>query len=210
MRRVALIAMLTLAAVAATAVATGGDGDRPPTLAEGAELATTISQDAKDAAATLASARVDGDVIPNHLAEPLRRRAAFGANPELSRLAVAQASQSLYLVPGHDHVCLVLTNTEAGGWTIVCPTTQDLAAGRAGPMTVGLPGGALAVAGLVPDGIDTVHVRDGAAQTVPVENNTYYRVFADSETPKTLSYTGPDGPVTWKLANPHTLGQSEQ
>ena len=210
MRRVILIAVLALAAVAGTALATGGgDREHPPTLAQGAELATAIPEDAPDAAATLATVRDQGDVIPEHLAEPLRRRAAFGANPDLSRRTVAQTTQSAYIVAGHDHVCLVLTNTETAGWNIICPTTQDLTAGRAGPLTVGLPDGALAVAGLVPDGIDTVHVSDGTDQTIPVENNTYYRVFPADQTPRTLTYDGPDGPVDWDLTNPHELPPAE-
>ncbi len=186
--------------LATTAVVALADEDPPP--GQGASQATTIEEDAQEAMAVLVTARDGGDVIPSEVAEPLDERAVFGMNPDLSRLAVGNLSHSVYVVPGTDHVCAAITVGE--GANAVCPATTDVASGEAAPATVSLEGEAIAIYGLVPDGVETVTVATGETDSdeLEVENNAYYTVLPAGTVLRELSYTGPSGSVAFPIYDP--------
>ena len=197
---VAVCALLATMAVAAVAQEEG------ETAAPGADAAqvTAIPEEASEAVAVLDRSRESGDALPAEVAEKVDEEAPFGANPDLSRRAIGSLSNSVYVVPADDHVCVALTLGE--GANMSCPETDDLAAGQAGPTTVLLEGGSIAVYGVVPDGVDSVTVQTSGSGAVDAEieaeGNAYLAVLPDGLTPEAASYTGPSGSVEFPLYDP--------
>lgn len=135
--------------------------------------------------------------------------ANFGLNPELSRLAIGQATNSVYLIPAHDHICVALTAGEGVGMT--CPTTEQVATGQAGPVVGTVGGGAIAIFGVVPDGVDAITLETGVANSdvLEVANNAYYAVVEAGTVLRSVGYEGPSGGVEWPIHSPATVFDEE-
>ncbi|NLT07007.1 MAG: hypothetical protein GXY03_11950 [Solirubrobacterales bacterium] len=199
-----LLAALTTLALGVVAVAATADEDgssQPP----GSDLsvATAIEPAAAAAIARLAEPRVAGDELPGDLAERAEDRPLFGINPELTRRAIANTTLSLYLLPGSGHVCSMLTDSGAGA-ALNCDSTADVAAGLSRPATVVLSTGDIAVYGLVADGIDSVTLATGVADTaaVDVEGNGYLAVVESGTALRHVAYEGPSGQVALEIVDP--------
>jgi hypothetical protein len=68
----------------------------------------------------------------------------------------------------------------------------------------------LGIAGLVPDGVDTVTVTapDGSTQLVPVHENVYLAEIHSQPGNFSVSFTAPNGPVTLTASDP-VLGSTK-
>jgi hypothetical protein len=196
---VALIATALLAVGAVGAIA-DRDESNPP----GADQPqiTAIESDAKRAMKLLREPRSAGDTLRDDLAARMDRRASFGLNPDLSRLAIKNATHSIYIIPAREHVCVAFTDPVGVG--LICPSTDDVAKGNAGPATAALETGGVAIFGVVPDGVDSVSVQTGASESIDVatERNAYYTVVPPGTPLRTVSYVGPSGPVEFPIYDP--------
>jgi hypothetical protein len=195
---VAVCALVALTAVAAVAQV----GDEPDLPGEGIAPVTAVEPAAKSAASLLARSREQGDALPSDLAERMNEHGRFGVNPGLSRRAIAGLSSSVYVLPGRGYVCSALTVGD--GANMGCAETEDLAAGEAGASTVLLPGGAIAVYGIVPDGVDSVTVEtdqpgSGAAKVV---SNAFLHVVPRGTKLSQVRYSGPSGEVAYPIYDP--------
>jgi hypothetical protein len=197
------IAGALLAAGSVAAIAHGDE--EPPLPGEGTEQVTTIEGDALGALGVLREERAASDALPEGVVAPLAENARFGMNPALSRLAIGQAMNSVYVIPANGHVCVGLTVGEGIGMT--CTPTADLADAKASPVAGTVDGGAIAIFGLVPDGVESVTVDAGASGASEVEttNNAYYTVVEAGTVLRSVSYTGPDGQVDWPIHSPETV-----
>jgi hypothetical protein len=197
--QVVLIALALLAAMAVVAVADGGD-DAPPRVE--ADQITAIEPDAKEAMTVLEEPRVTADRLPADLAETIDERADFGMNPDLSRRAIGNASNSIYALPANDHVCAALTLGE--GANLNCATTDQIAAGESGPATVVLATGDVAIYGLVPNGVEAVSVQTGTdvSTTVNTQDNAYYTVVQAGTPLRSVAFDGPSGRVDFPISDP--------
>jgi len=205
---------LSVAATAGTllmvaSVATIAHGDEEPTPSgQGVTQATTIEQDALDALGVLRVQRTTSDALPEGVAGPLDENARFGMNPDLSRLAIGQATNSVYVIPASDHVCVALTVGEGVGMT--CTATEDVAEGNASPV-VGMvnDGSAIAIFGIVPDGVDSVTIGTGMSSATEIEttNNVYYTAVEAGTALHSVSYSGPNGEVEWPIYSPQTISE---
>lgn len=195
---VAVVALGLLVALATVAVGQGEDS--PP--GEGVAQVTSVEPEAGEAVSTLEEPRTAGDEMPAEVAEAFDAEADFGMNPDLSQRAIGNTTNSVFLIPADDHVCVSLTVGE--GAVIACPATDAVAEGTTGPGTVLLDGGSIAIYGIVPDGVESVTVETGETTSTPVEviDNAYYEVVSAGTVLRTLSYTGPSGAVEHPLRDP--------
>jgi hypothetical protein len=196
------IAAAAFALIAVTAVAAVAQGGGEASPSEGAVQVTTIEAEAQEAMAVLDTPRTSSDAMPAEVAESIDEDAQFGIDPDLSRESIATLSNSLYVVPGNDHVCASLTLGD--GANISCLETSDVAAGVAGPTTVSLPAGVIGIYGVVPDGVTSVTVETGvsSSSSVAVEDNAYFTALPAGTVLRGLSYTGPSGVVQFPLHDP--------
>lgn len=194
-----------LAVVAVGAVADGDDSNPP---SRGHAQIQVVEPDAARALSVLTESRNAGDSLPTELAARMDRHAPFGMEPSLSRIAIGNATSSVYVIPANDHVCATLTMGE--GANLSCPTTEDIANGDAGPTTVGLEDRDIAIYGLVPDGVDSVSVRTAASSVeVEVERNAYYTVVPAGTALQNVTYDGPSGPVEFTVHDPSEAFEDE-
>ena len=189
-----------LAVTMLVAVAQGQGGESSPS--GGVEQVTTIEPEAEEAMAVLEASRTSSDAIPGVVAEPIDENARFGVNPDLSRVSIETLSNDVYLIPGNDHVCAALTVGD--GVNMSCPETEQIADGQSGPSTVVLAGGAIAIYGIVPDGVESVTVKTGVSDSdvVEADGNAYYTVVEEGTVLRSVSYTGPSGTVEFPIYDP--------
>jgi hypothetical protein len=191
-----LVGLLVIASVGLA----GNDGSNPP----GSDLpqVTSVEPQAMDALSVFEDDRIVADRLPDLVSEKMDEHASFGRNPHLARLSIGNATNAVYLVPAHDHVCVVLTDAE--GASVACPSTEDIARGQAGPGTAGLADRDIAIYGVVPNGVKSVLVNTDGSSTIemPTENNAYYTVVPAGTPIRTVSYTGPSGPVEFSITDP--------
>jgi hypothetical protein len=192
-------ALVAMGAVAA--VAQDGDGSSGSPSGDVAQV-VTVESAARSAASVLARDRATGDALPADAAETFGEEARFGMNPSLSRRAIGGLSNSVYLVPANGRVCGALTFGERA--SVSCPETADLAAGNVGATTVTLEGGAIAIYGIVPDSVDEVVVDTGdpGSGATDVVDNAFLAVVPEGTELRTVSYTGPSGPVSFPIYDP--------
>jgi hypothetical protein len=195
----ALLSTVLVVAVSAVAIATGDDSNPP---SDGPSQVTAIEPEAKEAMAVLDEPRTTGDALPATLASKMDEQSDWGMNPGLSRLSIANATHSLYVIPANGHVCAALTVGD--GANLSCPPTAHIADGQAGAATVTLETGGIGIYGLVPDGVESVSVQTGTSDSTSVEteDNAYYTVVAAGTALRTVSYTGPSGPVEFAIYDP--------
>lgn len=205
---VALIAVGLLAVGSVGAIADGDDSNPPS--GETAQI-DSIEPAAKEALDVLHESRGAGDALPTDVAGRMGEDAAYGMNPELSRLSIGNATSSVYVVPARGHVCASLTVGE--GANISCPSTADIADGKVGAATVILDTRDIAIYGIVPDGVESVLVQTGDSSSTEIvtEDNAYYTVVPAGTALRTVSYVGPSGPVEFPIYDPSlALGQDPQ
>jgi len=202
------IALATLAAVAlcvgAVAATADEDGSSQPPGSD-RPVVTAVEPAAAAAIAKLAESRGSGDDLPTAVAAHADGRPLFGINPDLSRRAIANTGQSLYLVPGDGHVCAVLTDGAEA--TLSCDSTEDIADGRSGPGTVVLSTGDVAVYGIVADGVDSVTVATATSDSeeIDVQDNGYFTVVGSGTPLRHVSYVGASGAVEFPIVDPSAL-----
>ena len=194
-----LLAIASLVAVSATAIATG-DESNPPSDAP--SQITEIEPEAKEAMAVLNRDRTAGDALPAALATKMDEHSDFGMTPGLSRLAIGNMTNSVYVIPANGHVCASLTVGD--GANLTCPPAGDVAAGTASAATVTLETGGIGIYGLVPDGVESISVQTATSEAIHVatENNAFYTVVPAGTPLRTLRYTGPSGPVEFPIYDP--------
>jgi hypothetical protein len=197
-----LAVVATCCAFAAVAVV--ASAENPPPAAPGidAEVVEEVQPEAEEAVATLEEPRTAIDEMANGADEVIAETADYGANPDLSQLAVGTATHAVYLVPANDRVCIAFTVGEKARGS--CFATESVAAGEAGPMTVLLEGGAVAVLGIVPDEVDAVDLDAGTQGPIHIDvvGNVYYRVVPAATAMRSVSYEGPSGHVAFDLVDP--------
>jgi hypothetical protein len=142
--------------------------------------------------------------------------AGDGVNVDLSRRVSGVSSGAAWVVPGNGGtICLVAENaqglemnSEPGPWdhhtrvpgangSTACTTIEAIDAGWiAGYGFTSQTPGMSFTGGIVPDGVATVTVAlsGGTQVTEVVHDNTWFAEVAG--TPVSVSFTGPDGPVT--------------
>lgn len=187
------------ALIAITAIADQGGSVAP---GDGVEQVTEVEPEAEEAVSLLEEQRSAADVVPAEVAEMVEEKVDFGTNADLARLAVGNVSHEVFVVPGRDRVCLAFTIEDGASFN--CPSTDDIAAGKAGPTTIALAGGTTGVFGIVPDGVETVALyTDGPGViNVPIDDNVYYTAVPAGVMVQRLDYTGPGGPVQFNLTDP--------
>jgi hypothetical protein len=197
---ISAILLLVFGAVGAVA---DRDENNPPS-AQPTQV-STIEPAAKDAVGLLEESRGPGDALPDEFEARMDEKSDFGLNPDLSRRAIGNLTSSVYVVPARSHVCASLTDSQ--GVTVSCPSTEDVAEGKAGPATVAFETGGVAIFGIVPDGVDSVTVQTATSDSVdvPIEDNAYYTVLPPGTPLRTLSYDGPSGPVEFPIYDPVTV-----
>jgi len=192
------VLLLTVSSVAAVAT---DDESNPPSM--GHTQVQTIESAAAQALAVLEESRIASDALPPGLAARMDTHAPFGMNPDLSRLAIGNATNSVYVIPANDHVCVSLTMGD--GADLSCPSTDDVAAGSVGPTTVDI-GTGIAIYGIVPDGVESVSIQaDGPPIAVETERNAYYTVVPPATALQSASYDGPSGPVEFDIHDPSAV-----
>lgn len=197
----AVCVALALLVVGSVGGAVAGDDESNPPSASVSQVAA-IEPEAKDALGVLGQSRGPGDALPEDYAARMDERSSFGMNPALSRRAIGNMTNSVYLIPARDHVCAALTDGQ--GVTVACPPTDDIASGKVGAATVAFGTGGIGVYGVVPDGVDSVSVQTIGTSSVDIatENNAYYTVIPAGTPVQTMSYVGPSGPVEFPIYDP--------
>lgn len=210
LKRYITTAMIAAALVAAgTVAATAEDGAVSENPGSGLSQVAETPPEAIAAAGVLGTARDSGDELPAPLAEALDAQAQFGMNPDLARRGVAETTHSVFVVPANGHVCGVLTIGEGASTT--CSKTADLAAGTAGPATASVAGEAIAVWGVVPDGVDSVTVAAGGESSeVATGENAYLAVLPAGAPVESVGYAGPEGWVEFPVRDPADAFASDQ
>jgi hypothetical protein len=195
-----ICAPIALLFAGAVGVGATGDDSNPPST-DTAQVAA-VEEDAREALGVLDQSRGPGDALPEDVASQMKERQSFGMNPSLARRAIGNVTNSVYVIPARGHVCVSLTDGD--GATVICPTTDEVAAGNAHPATVALAGGGIAIYGVVPDGVGSVLVHTGADDSaeVAVDGNTYYTVVPSGTQLRKVSYAGPSGPVAFDIHDP--------
>jgi hypothetical protein len=192
---------ISLLAVSSVAAVATDDDSNPPSM--GHTQVQTIESAAAQALAVLEESRTATDALAPDLAARMDTHAPFGMNPDLSRLAIGNVTNSVYVIPANDHVCVSLTMGD--GADLSCPSTEDVAAGNAGPTTVNI-GTGIAIYGIVPDGVESVSIQaDGPLIGVGTERNAYYTVVPPATPLRSASYDGPSGPVEFDIHDPSAV-----
>jgi hypothetical protein len=201
------VALMLLAAGSVVAIA-GDDENNPPSA--DVDRVTTIEPEAKEALDILNRGRVPSDALPEELAARMKEKSDFGMNPDLSRRAIVNITNSVYVVPARDHICASLTDGQ--GATVICPPTDDVVKGKVGAATAVLETGDIGIYGILPDGVAGVSVQIGASGSIDVaaEQNAYYTVVPAGTRLRTVRYVGPSGPVEFPIYNPALAMEKER
>lgn len=196
-----------LVVVAACGVAACGQGDRHESTSVGAveNRASTEASTATDTAAHLrkilsvfrgardaARDRVPPEIMVEQYAQ------TYGADSELSRLAVRQGRALVYLIPGDGNLCLI----GGGGASAACWPVSVIERGEAIASVVCSPylsGGMIEIAGIVPDGVRSVALKrvDRTEVPVVVQGNAFIVQTVRTESPPVSAvYVQDDGSKT--------------
>jgi len=195
-----VLPVAALLAVGAVGAIAEGDDNNPPS--DDAVMVSTVEAEAAEAVSVLDAERTAGDAMPAEIADDIGARADFGMNPGLSRRAIANTTNSVFVLPARDHVCATLTVGE--GATAICPRTSTLKSGSGAAGTAVLPGGDLAIFGIVPDGVASVSLEtgEGDSRVLGVEDNAYYAVVASGTVLRSIRHKGLDGTVNLPIYDP--------
>ncbi len=195
----ALTVAVALLAVGAAGAVAASDNSTPPSV--GHERVQGVEPGAAAAVGVFKEKRTSADGMPRGVAARMAAHAPFGMNPDLSRLAIGNATNSVYVIPANDRICASLTVGE--GANLICPSTGDVAGGKVGPATVTIETGGIAIYGIVPDGVASVTVRTADSSIkVATERNAYYTVVPGGTALRAVAYDGPSGPVEFPASDP--------
>lgn len=201
-KRNLLIALPVAALLGIGAVSAIAEHDESNPPSDVGTMVTAVEPDAAEALTVLAESRTAADAMPEEVASDIGARADFGMNPDLSRRAIANTVNSVFVLPAQGHVCAVLTRGDSAN--AICPPTDELKDGKGSAGTAVLQTGDIAIFGVVPDGVDSVTVQLGEAgsRTVPVEDNAYYTVVEAGTPLESVQHDGPDGTVDLPIYDP--------
>lgn len=200
-----LSAAVITSSLAVGAIGVGGagaDGSAPEPVseAEAAEAAPVpaVEQEQAGEIAQLRRGRTSDDALPSQWRATLTEDDEnWGANPYLSR----RTAPGVWIVPGHDYVCVASATPGDGGLGFGCATPEDMERGLLAPSDVDADGNGV-LTGVLPDGVAAVRLvnRDGSTRSVDVTRNTYRAAIGPEL--KEVRFTGPDGaghvlPMGW-------------
>ena len=154
----------------------------------------------------VASDELPASLVPSFTDNP---QAGSGANPSLSRRAQGFDNGSAWVIPGDGMICFAARTSVTALGGEGCGSDASVNAGRM--MVVGANAaspGLFGVAGIVPDGVNTVTITptDGSPESVAVHENVY---MADVRGAFSVSFDGPSGPVAVGTFAPPAASQSQ-
>ncbi len=189
------VALFVVAGAGGAAIAIeSGPNPGPVPPRPGAPLAGSIEPSQLAAFGLLRRAQTPQDVIPPYVT-PFTSGAS-GANRGLSRRVLGPDGTTAWILPGRGSLCLDahwgLPHYPGGG---ACVRNADAIGGLLYTVAATHEAPGPLLAGLVPDGVDTVtvHLEPGPDLHVPVHENVYFAILHG--TWKSLTFTGPHGPV---------------
>jgi hypothetical protein len=193
-----VLALVALSSAVAVAEVASNDPTPP---GQGVDRVTHIEESASAAMQVLREVRDGDDSMPAEVSAAFAKRASFGMNPGLSRRAVANLRNSIFVVPARGHTCASMLN--GAGAVMQCPKTSDIAAGRSGPGTAIIDGSAIAIWGVVRDGVESVEIRTaGETHDAEPQANVYLAIVPGGTALESVSYVGPSGRVTYPIYDP--------
>lgn len=184
-----LLSGLSVAAIAQVT----DDGSAPPgssapaAAPPGSERAVqAVPPAVATAVGALRTARGADDVLPADVAEYVRWAPIEGANGDLARKAFTRTGTTVYVLPGQEVACILLTGSSGGATGPACDSPAELQSAAGGPGVLhndctarsetDVPDcRAATVFGLAPDGVDevTIVLDAGNSVSAPVVNNAY-------------------------------------
>jgi hypothetical protein len=186
----------------------GGTAISPQAWVSGQRVQPESATEADQSAdlAILRRPRVASDALPGSASSWTNDPAdgSSGANPALSRSAQGLPAGAAWLIPGDGMICFDARYPIAGGGG----TCQDDATVDSGRVLIfGYNQSApnlLGLAGIVPDGVDSVTVTapDGTTQSVTVHENVYLAEIPLQPGTFSVAFNGPSGPVTLTANDP--------
>lgn len=183
-------AVMMAAIGAATVTAVAQDAPDPfaakePTPAVTADLTRQLS--------VFQRAREAGDALPQAVVADFASHNATGVNAALSRRALSDGDETLYLVPGDGKICAALV-AEDDTATTGCRGAAETATGAVGAGT-SVEGDLVTVSGIVPDSVTSVTVTlgDGSIKVLKPVNNAYLGRLTTADQPRAIVYHTADG-----------------
>ena len=175
---IACLLGLTGGAALAVSATTGPDTPVPPAseAPSGSETSTVTAVEPGLAAnvSLMRRAQTPADVVP--AAVPVAFSAASGANLALARRVADGQGAEAWVIPGRGSTCILAQVQQYRLGGAVCVSTAAAEVGELNVQSASaqLPGAEL-VAGVTPDGVDSVAMRrsDGTTVDVPVRENVY-------------------------------------
>jgi hypothetical protein len=186
---------LLIAGAGGAAIAGGGrPNPEPAPPRAGALLANGADSRDLAAFAILRRQQSESDQIPTQ--SPVALSGASGANLGLARRAQGLGEDRAWVVPGKGTVCLIAEwpRRHAGGANCV-PDAAAAAGALVGASGTASAPGIEFIAGLVPDGVQTVsfHLRGRGVTSAAVREGVYMIALAGSAS--SVTYAGPHGQV---------------
>jgi hypothetical protein len=188
-----LAAALAIAAVGGPAIVTLAQADDPPPAPPTSTEPVPATEAQKTAFAVLAHAPSTADTA-NDLVTALADQAQRGFAPDDARVVGSTATGPIWLVPANGALCLALQDTGDDSIGTSCEPSDAV-------VTRGITvGDGTKVYGLVPDGVTSVAVTDGAApmSTVGLVSGTSVYTLDTGEV--TVSVDGPGGVKSFAVA----------
>jgi hypothetical protein len=193
--------------IAVAATTTGGVTPAEYNHGARAQVVTTVAPTVSSSFSVLTGSVTAADALPAsfvamHQNSPLVGE--LGVNLKLAHLARGVTDGTAWVVPGDSGVCLVVSRYSNGEITGTgCSADASVIAGQT-LLTAGTPSGVGGefIAGLVPDGVEHVslHFVGRSSETLIVHDNVY-TTDVTSGSPSTLTFSGPNGTKTLKVAN---------
>lgn len=113
--------------------------------------------------------------MPADVADAVASPSRFGRNSALAR-TIATTNGAGWVVPGADHVCVVVPDPVDGYGTVCTPNTWAKENGVVLEMRQSLSSGDASVTVLAPDGVQVVLTHAGVTQPVPTDHGVVSRV----------------------------------
>jgi len=176
---------------AATVTAVAQEGAPDPFVPK--EPTAAVATDLNRQLGVFQREREAGDALPHAVAADFSKRNVTGVNTELSRRALSDGNETLYLVPADGKICAALVRTDQTAAT-GCREADATARGDVGAGT-SVEGDVVTVTGIVPDDVTAVSVAlgDGSVKELKPINNAYLGRFTTADQPRTIVYHTADG-----------------
>ena len=186
-----------LALTGGIALAVAGESSSSGTVPPTSEAAPAASIEPALAAgvALMRRAQTEADAIPASL--PVVFSQASGANLALARRVADGEGAEAWIVPGNGSTCILAQVRQYRIGGAVCTTTAAALAGELNVQSASaqLPGAEL-VAGMTPDGVEsvTMSLADGSTVSAPVRENIYLALIHGAV--DSMSAAGPQGALS--------------